>query len=131
MAARSAASWERAGSRHGSADGVGLEVGQAVDGDRAVPVLDHHRGADVLPAGAQVDAGGVGQLGELNPSRMAESWLPLVTTTRARRPASRARVVEKSSTASTGRQGPVVDVPGRRAPGRPARLATVSTRWSR
>ena len=48
---------------HGCADRVGLEVGDAVDRDRAVRVLEQHRGADVLPAGAQVHPGGVGEPG--------------------------------------------------------------------
>ena len=39
---------------------------------------------------------------ELNPSRCAESWLPLVSTTRARERASRASDSSASRTASTG-----------------------------
>ena len=49
---------------------------------------------------------------ELKPSRCAESWLPLVSTTRARDAASRARASSASRTASTWRQRPVVDVAG-------------------
>ena len=56
IAAVSAASWLRVGQLPGGADRVGLEVGDAVDGDRAVRVLEQHRGADVLPAGPQVHA---------------------------------------------------------------------------
>ncbi len=45
----------------GVGHGVRVEVGQAVEGDGTVLVLDHHRIADPGEVGADVDAGGVDQ----------------------------------------------------------------------
>ena len=49
------------GQRPRLTDRVRLEVGETVDGDDAVPVLDEDGRADVLPAGAEVDARAVGE----------------------------------------------------------------------
>ena len=59
----SAASWERPGQRPRLAQRVGVEVGQAVDGDRTVVVVEQDGGADGGGVGADVDAGGVDQPG--------------------------------------------------------------------
>ena len=73
-----------------------------VDRDRAVRVVEQHRRADVLPAGAQVHPGGVDQ-----PRVEAEPDGGVVVAAgddhlRAARRASRASASSASSTASTG-----------------------------
>ena len=80
---------------------VGLEIGQPVDGDLPVLVVEN----DGTPTSCQrvrmcTPARSASRA--LKPSRMGESWLPLVTTTFAREAASRASVSPASSIASTG-----------------------------
>ena len=80
--------------------------------------------------GAQVDPGRVDQPGRRSPSRRAESWLPVVSTTRAPRggqPGERlvGQRVRRRRGAGRGRRR------RRRPPrGRPAPASTTSTRWS-
>ena len=49
------------GKTPGGADGVRVEVGDAMHGDQAVLVAEEHRSADRADVGAQMDAGRVDQ----------------------------------------------------------------------
>ena len=72
------------GQRPGLGQRERVEVGQAVDRDRPVLVVEQRRACRPSPASVRMKTPAASISRELNPSRWAESWLPLVSTTCAR-----------------------------------------------
>ena len=105
-----------------AAHGLGLEVRQPVDRDLAVLVGQQHRLGAAVRGRVRTCTPAASTSRAPTPRREAESWLPLVTTTRA--PASRSRTARRRR----DRRPPPAARRGRRrrrrrAPRRPARRA--------
>ena len=92
---------ERVGSSHARGEHVGLEVGDAVDRDRAVLVVEQHRLVDAAGVGAQVHAGEVDETRVEAEARGRSRGCREVITTRAREVPSRWSASSASATAST------------------------------